>query len=141
MIRVDILYEFEGQISRTEECTATTIAPGIALTNYHCVPGFGPHKATRIRVVRNYLSDRQEEAPFTDDVVSIIDSSRDLDWTLFRYTERNSDTHLFPKFRAPIFGESIYLIGHPLAQGKVLSTGNCFVKSIQEKVFFTVVLL
>ena len=135
VLRIDILYQLDGRSSMTDECTATSIAPNVALTSFHCVPGFGPDEAVRIRLVRNYLSDRQENAKYTDDGVVLLGSDIDLDWALLQHTRLDDDVYHRPNFRPPISGETVFLIGHPLGQGKVLSTGGCTIGEVRSDSF------
>ena len=135
VLRIDILYELDGRSSKTDECTATSIAPNVAITSFHCVPGFGPDEAVRIRLVRNYLSDRQESATYTDDGVVLLGGDRDLDWAILQHTRLDDDVYHRPNFRPPISGETVFLIGHPLGQGKVLSTGGCTIVEVRSDSF------
>ena len=130
VFRLDILYENEVDIDRTAECTATAIAPGVLMTNYHCVPGFQEVSASRLRIVRDYLSPHQKTASIVEEIPKIIDGDRKLDWVLLQYSNYDSNTYVEMNVRPPIKGESIFLIGHPLGQVKILSTGGCIVEEI-----------
>ena len=131
VFRLDILYEDNGSIVRTAECTATAISPGVLLTSFHCVPGLTTARASKLRIVRNYVSSRQTEAKITETIPKIIDGDRSSDWVLLRYPDFKHDHYIEPYIRAPIKGESTFIIGHPLGQFKVLSTGRCLVEEIR----------
>lgn len=133
--RIDVHYEIDGSIDKTEECTATAIHQDLIITTYHCVPGRPPARASRISIVRDYLSLQDPNARVTEEIPDLQVWDENWDWAIIRHRPLSTDTYLTLKTRPPILGETAFIIGHPLAQPKVLSTGNCRVLELTPESF------
>ncbi|WP_095192604.1 serine protease [Pseudomonas sp. Irchel 3A7] len=125
-LRLELLNEFEGQ-KEYQSCTATLIAPSQVVTAAHCIPGNGPGKVIRAKVV-SYDSVRGVLAQEDIDLVSSpILSSATADISVLVLSKPFKDSFKpYPmKIRLPIKGETLVVVSYPLGQAKRLSSGNC----------------
>jgi hypothetical protein len=127
VLRLDLLYEQKGGQQVYESCTATLIAPDKVITAEHCLPGDGTKKLIKAKVV-NYKA--VGGAVSVREVLSEpVTYSLELDISVLKL-ESSFDSSITPfplNIRAPIKGETLVVVSHPLGQAKRLSSGGCVI--------------
>lgn len=130
--RLDILYEAEGIQQASTVCSATLLDSGVIITAAHCIPGPPGLTAAKANMVMDYLADGQtEDYRFSVDPREIaVDYGYDVSLLKAPPALTSRYRGLSSRFRRHIPGETVFIIGHPLGQGKRLSTGECRVLSM-----------
>lgn len=125
-MRLEILTEFQGEKAYTS-CTATLISPSQVVTAAHCIPGFGPEKVIKAKVVSYNSKPGVLAQENIDLAVPPVLLSMSGDISVLALSEPFTSTFKpYPmKIRSPIQGETLVVISYPLGQAKRLSSGNC----------------
>ncbi|MEZ4630453.1 MAG: hypothetical protein R2880_07070 [Deinococcales bacterium] len=124
--RLDMLIE-QGDKRFSIFCTATLIAKDMAITSYHCLPGYDPSmKVVGAQLRMDYLSGRLNGEPF-EVGLEPLEQNQDLDYTILKvYGDPGLKYGILPlKVREPVEGEKLFMIHHPRGNPKQLTRGNC----------------
>ncbi|MCD0162838.1 trypsin-like peptidase domain-containing protein [Deinococcus sp. 6YEL10] len=121
--RLDIQFDKNGK-SWMSTCTATLIANGLLITNYHCTDFDGVIRRMQLRM--GYLSETLTGETFE---VNIQPTERNADYD-YAILEVNGNPGakygtVLMNARQPLINETLYIIHHPAGQPKQISRLNC----------------
>jgi TPR repeat protein len=122
---LDLKYAHGGR----NACTAVLIAPTILMTNAHCVPQTGPERVINIVFQTGFEdSNRTRRVEFLRvDPTAIEFYPAPIDAALLRLIDRSERVAPIRfDIADPLPDESLFIVGHPLAASKQVSTGACF---------------
>ena len=131
--RLDVLLSQGGSAFASWTCTAILIGDRIILTALHCIqaPTF---RAGDIALVMEYYSDIQVQAPrFSIRLDPLVDSQEldALDVVILEVDDGSVENpYVNVRYRDPVVGETLFIVGHPLGQGMRISSGHCRVASL-----------
>jgi len=126
--RLDMLKQRPDGRKFVATCTTNLIAPGILLTNYHCIPGKKPGVRTlKALAVFDYLREDQTKAPRYKVDVRPISANRKMDYALLRV--EGSPERKFGTFKLKLSkarpNQSLFIVHHPAGMPKRLTRFRC----------------
>lgn len=126
--RLDMLKQRPDGRKFVGTCTANLIAPGILLTNYHCIPGKDAQiKTLKSLAVFGYLREDQTKGRRYKVDVRPLAANRKMDFALLRVHGRPSKH--FGTFKLKLKkarpNQSLFIIHHPAGMPKRLTRFRC----------------
>lgn len=132
--RLDLMVEDKGETS-VATCTAWMVAPDIAMTNYHCVPGFSGRVQKAI-LLMGYLRENSDAGTKAFEVnVQPLESNDKLDYALLRTSGVPGKEFgvISLAIRPAQENEEIFIIQHPAGRPKKLARRNCRITAAENK--------
>ena len=125
--RLDVLTR-SGELESISVCTASIVGKNLALTNYHCIPGFGG-KVEKASILIDYLEKDAPEAIRLAVSPEPIAADQKLDYALLRVLDP-VPAELKPlefQPRQTSSRDRLVIVHHPAGQVKVMTQFQCFV--------------